>query len=1369
MKTTLVWTMILFTLSLSIGLPHTAAEDPTKLSLPEGAIARLGKGWISGNVTYSPDGTLLAVACGIGIWLYDAETYQERALLTGTGHWVSSVAFSPDGNTLASGDGDEVRLWDVETGTLKGTLKQENMVSCVSFSPDSKIIASGDRDEVRLWDVETGTQKYTFRGTRWESVTSVSFSPNGQTLASGSYDDTVRLWDVATGTQKDVLTGHTYDVHSVSFSPDGKTIASGSADKTVRLWDVATGTQKDVLTGHTADVRSVTFSRDGKTIASGSFDRTVRLWEIETDIQNGATATHKWTLTGHINSGVNGVSFSSDGKTIASGDWDEVRLWDVETGTQKGLIEHTDRVNSVAFSPDSTTLASGGGHIDDEVRLWDVATATQKGTLQHTGRDVNSVAFSPDGQTIASSSNSDNTVRLWDVATATQKGTLTGHTGYVSSVSFSPDGRTLASGSGDKTVRMWDVSTATQKEILTGHTDAVVSVSFSPDGTTIVSSSYDYDKTVRLWDVATATQKGILEHTTKAADSVAFSPDGKTIAGDGWPFVYLWDVATATLKMTLKVDTGSGINSVAFSPNGKTLTVGSTDGAVHLWDVETETYKAKLIGDIAEIRSVAFSPDGKTLASGNNYGTVLLWDLTLYVDTTPAPPDAGEIPGPRVAIVTPSADQILDYDTPIIIGSFSGDAEPVSLSLRLNGKVVQVEVSDNEFTYTPAEGLDDGEYTIVAKATDANGNTAEATVVFTIKVSTDDPDPIDPTTPTDPVVSDRDIRIRGGATDDFTDAQGQTWWGAQQTNQAWGGVVGRLPRVAVDSRLTANAEAQAIAAGYAPELFHAVSWAQYPDTIHYQFNTGNGVFDITYLVGEHWSPNNRGFDIIIEGKIVEPLYVTPGLHEIDIKTYQGIEVTDGTLDIQFAGNAEAGVGDLNAMFSALEIVPDALGPTTPIAPEETPVTIGPSRTGSEYLPDEWTLGLWHFNGENIADSSTNAVQGVIEGNAQWSTNQDWHEDAKPGHAFSFDGNTLITLGHADILIPTDAVTVEAWVYPQDLSGWRLIGTNWDSPPGAYHLGVSGGYPQFEINTDQDGVAFILAEVPLELGKWSHLAGTYDSNLNQVKLYVNGAEVASMEHSGKLADNDFDVIIGSKNNRRFKWNGLIDEVRISSIARQPEELSPNLTLPTITYLKEDVNRDSVVDIQDLMLVAADLTKIGEYATDVNEDGAVNIADLVLVAGAQSSSTTAAVPALQHAKAYTLSNADVEMWLQEAKQLDVTDSKSLRGIRFLEHLLLTITPEKTVLLANYPNPFNPETWIPYQLAKPAMVTLTIYGANGQIVRQLSLGHQLSGIYQNRSRAAYWDGKNEAGESVASGVYFYTLTAGDFSATRKMLILK
>ena len=208
-------------------------------------------------------------------------------------------------------------------------------------------------------------------------------------------------------------------------------------------------------------------------------------------------------------------------------------------------------------------------------------------------------------------------------------------------------------------------------------------------------------------------------------------------------------------------------------------------------------------------------------------------------------------------------------------------------------------------------------------------------------------------------------------------------------------------------------------------------------------------------------------------------------------------------------------------------------------------------------------------------------------------------------------------------------------------------------------------------------------------------------------------------------------------------------------------------PEPEKLTSDVNGDGTVNIADLVLVAANLGKTGQNAADVNGDGVVNIADLLLVAGALG--TTAAAPSLHPQALEMLTDADVKQWLSAAQKLDLTDTTSLKGIRFLEQLLSVLIPKETALLPNYPNPFNPETWIPYHLAKEADVALTIYAIDGQVVRTLALGHQPAGMYQNRSRAAYWDGRNAFGEPVASGVYFYTLTAGDFTATRKMLIRK
>ena len=112
---------------------------------------------------------------------------------------------------------------------------------------------------------------------------------------------------------------------------------------------------------------------------------------------------------------------------------------------------------------------------------------------------------------------------------------------------------------------------------------------------------------------------------------------------------------------------------------------------------------------------------------------------------------------------------------------------------------------------------------------------------------------------------------------------------------------------------------------------------------------------------------------------------------------------------------------------------------------------------------------------------------------------------------------------------------------------------------------------------------------------------------------------------------------------------------------------------------------------------------------------------------------------------------------------------RGIIVLEQLLVSPIPAETELLHNYPNPFNPETWIPYQLAEDAFVSLTIYDQRGQVVRTIKVGHQVAAVYESRSKAIYWDGRNKFGEQVASGVFFYCLSAGDYSATRKLVILK
>ena len=200
---------------------------------------------------------------------------------------------------------------------------------------------------------------------------------------------------------------------------------------------------------------------------------------------------------------------------------------------------------------------------------------------------------------------------------------------------------------------------------------------------------------------------------------------------------------------------------------------------------------------------------------------------------------------------------------------------------------------------------------------------------------------------------------------------------------------------------------------------------------------------------------------------------------------------------------------------------------------------------------------------------------------------------------------------------------------------------------------------------------------------------------------------------------------------------------------------------------DVNNDGIVDVQDLVQVAQQYGQEGNNAADVNGDRVVNINDLILVAEAIDDAADA--PALRSQVQALFTAEQLQALRTEAKALENISFSHQRGLVLLEQLFRLSTPKETALLPNYPNPFNPETWIPYQLSEPANVTLKIYSTTRELIRTVELGYRPTGIYQSRSRAAYWDGKNQVGEPVASGVYFYTFTAGDFTATRRMLIVK
>ena len=292
-------------------------------------------------------------------------------------------------------------------------------------------------------EVATRPLKAIFVG-HTDHVWNVAFSPDGGTLASGSWDNTIRLWNTHTVQHKMTLIGDTGDIRSVAFSPDGQTLVSASWDKTIRLWNSHTGKLKRTLTDHPGSVASVAFSPDGQTLASGGNDQTLLLW-------NTTTWQVEGTLMGHTGL-VEFVVFSLDGSTLASGSRDEtIRLWNPHTGNHIRTLPVTSPVNRLAFSPDGDTLASGSR--DDTIRLWNPHTGKLKRTLPNQGGWVNPVAFSPDGGTLVIGNRG---ISLWDIETGQYKEPLAEDIGDAISLAFNTDGTMLASGSGDGTVWLWD-------------------------------------------------------------------------------------------------------------------------------------------------------------------------------------------------------------------------------------------------------------------------------------------------------------------------------------------------------------------------------------------------------------------------------------------------------------------------------------------------------------------------------------------------------------------------------------------------------------------------------------------------------------------------------------------------------------------------------------------------------------------------------------------------------------------------------------------------------------------------------------------------------------------------------------------------
>ena len=1099
------------------------------------------------------------------------------------------------------------------------------------------------------------------------------------------------------------------------------------------------------------------------------------------------------TLLDH-DGGVRTVEFSPvNASLIASaGESHIIKRWNLRNNTVKTFRGHTGIVNSIAFSPNGKLLASVSD--DRTIKLWNVHNQKNVATLRQ-GTQFRSVAFSPDGNLLATGGWMH--VKLWDVGRRTEIATLL-HDRFIQTVSFSHDGQLLAAGDasdGRGTVKVWDVKS--RQVVATLEDDLVVvrSVTFSPDDRYLASSHYNGE--VKVWDVSTWEH---LRTIPQAGDyDIAFSPDGKMIVGTGNESVNLWWVEDGTNVAQLPGPTG-WMHPVDFSHDGTSLAVGAEDGIIRIWRINTSFEE-------------------------NSNGGIQILHIDTYFQQLPIanPANGNDIPDP---IPLPAVVREFFKLDPYYEQWINVRGLPVIASARVNpyalketawliektighrSDLLRTMVSNKaRFAVIPytdviteiPEYRDQPTLDFVVYHVRGVGGSEGATVSASEESILNYPG----TTETfnkgfslviheiahgihllalnslDPTFDERlrvtyEAAMRKGLWQGTYAASNRREYWAEGTH-AW-----FFPNSSVD-RQSHFGNTRSALKEYDPELVTLLTevygdreWRYTPvvtrthlphlqgfnpqDSPTFQWWPG-----LTALEQQMSDPNSDGdgrwVDLkpytpseipqLIQTKPIREFSTTifVNLTETDLLLYE--VDTDGTEYLTWRltpGNSHGPSTRINqvllikdadgnniAAFQAIEKTGRALIGTPPDKTDQTEQNESVIADLSiEKITGPW---LWMIAPTEAGQGGANSIN--VDSLAEVSNGAVTEMDvatngASEGNAV---GNLVWTIGE---ISPTGGNNVT-----------NLIN----------EIGLGRG----DVD-DHSSYALITLESATTQSNVTMRAGSDDA----IKIWLNGEVVHNnpIDRGAEDFQDKFTVDLKQGDNLLlvkvsdlFGWWSMF--VGIDT------DVNAVYKPPTDPIVSEDVNGDGIVNILDLVSVSANFGKTGENSADVNGDGIVNIVDLVKVAAAMGAG--AAAPSAHPQTPEILTATDVRHWLTQAQHVDLTDATSQRGILMLQQLLAALIPKETSLLTNYPNPFNPETWIPYQLSEPAEVVLHIYAVDGRLIRTLALGHQSAGMYHSKERAAYWNGRNQQGEPVASGVYFYTLTSGDFTATGKMLIRK
>ena len=579
---------------------------------------------LTGNVAISPDGQWLAASGERGtIALFERESGRLVQKLVGhnsvgepsTGETtVRDIVFHPEQPWLFSaGDDGKILWWHLpqagkEAVLLNGWSVDAGAVKSLALTPNGKVLASGHDDGgIRLWLInQPVTSEPSARQpirvleghsmTIGDGGTNMAFSPDNQTLASASHDQTIRLWNWKAGKTRHILNGHNSDATGVAFSPGSKLLASSSFDQSIILWDVESGRGLRRLKGHQNMIFGLQFLNKDL-LASASSDNTIRLWDVETGVT-------RQILQGHTAAVAGLASYTQAEETLLYSNSNDgtVKQWRGDLPGQ-WLVDLSSESSAAAISPNGEVVAIAYASGNLELYRLEDKTLLYKAEAAHSS-DVNRLAFNSDGTMLASAGG--NNAKLWEVTSdqLKEKQTFSGHEQMIYAITFSPDNTQLATASYDGQIGLFNLNSDEKilfKAHKSGSSGGTQSVSFSPDGKQLFSTGY-YDQQLKLWDLTT--QSPTATTLVTANDALlwaSFSPDGTQLASvgrGGTVTIYPTQGNSKPLALHGHEQT---VYKAIFSPDSRQLATMAADATVRLWDLDTqsELFRLRLPSDRA--------------------------------------------------------------------------------------------------------------------------------------------------------------------------------------------------------------------------------------------------------------------------------------------------------------------------------------------------------------------------------------------------------------------------------------------------------------------------------------------------------------------------------------------------------------------------------------------------------------------------------------------------------------------------------------------------------------------------------------------------------------------------------------------------